>query len=53
MNCEKCWHGRPIVSENGIHYECMLSCKKAVKCLLGIKSKFTENPFVKEEREEE
>ena len=31
--CAKCIYSRPVVSENGIHYACCLSPKKAVKCL--------------------
>ena len=34
INCDKCLNSRPIVSENGMHYICALSAKKAKKCLL-------------------
>lgn len=38
--CEECLHSRPVVSENGYHYICCLSPKKAVNCIAGIKSQF-------------
>lgn len=49
MKCDSCWNSRPIVSENGIHYGCMLSNKKATECITG-KSHFVEHPMRKEKR---
>lgn len=33
--CESCFNSRPIISENGIHYSCCLSAKKARDCVFG------------------
>lgn len=33
--CEDCINSRPIVSENGISYKCILSSSQATKCLCG------------------
>ena len=49
MKCDSCLNSRPIVSENGIHYGCMLSNKKATECIFG-KSHFVEHPMKKEKR---
>ena len=32
MNCDYCLNSRPVISENGLHYICCLSSKKAVEC---------------------
>ena len=39
-DCDKCLHSRLIISENGYHYACCLSQKKAVDCMIGEKSWF-------------
>lgn len=44
--CEQCLHSRPIVSENGIHYRCCLSAKKAVECMCGVKDYQARKPMV-------
>lgn len=44
MKCDACLYGRPVVSENGIHYICCLSDKAAMKCLTGEKERFDKNP---------
>ena len=33
MKCNTCQKSRPIVSENGTHYNCILSDKKALRCM--------------------
>lgn len=38
--CEECLHSRPIISENGYHYICCLSSKKATDCMIGKESQF-------------
>lgn len=35
--CDTCLFSRAVVSENGIHYVCCLSQKKALDCLIGTK----------------
>jgi len=32
--CDTCINSRPIISENGIHHNCMFSSKRAIKCLM-------------------
>lgn len=44
--CEQCLNSRPIVSENGIHYGCCLSKKKAVECMFGVKDYHARKPMV-------
>ena len=38
--CDTCTNSRVVVSENGIHYICCLTKKKAINCLLGIKDSY-------------
>ena len=38
--CAKCINSRSIVSENGVHYNCCLSVKKALECLRSGCSKY-------------
>ena len=33
IKCETCLNSRPIISENGIHYNCTFSEKRAIKCI--------------------
>lgn len=40
MKCETCLNSRPIISENGIHYVCCLSDKKAVRCMFGMEDRY-------------
>lgn len=32
--CEYCLHRIPVMSENGLHYNCALSEKEALECLI-------------------
>lgn len=32
-NCKDCLNSRLIVSENGFHYNCIFSSRKAIKCM--------------------
>lgn len=34
LKCNTCANARPIISENGYHYTCMLSDRKGVDCLM-------------------
>ena len=34
MKCETCLNSRPVISENGYHWVCTLSDKKAVSCIM-------------------
>ena len=36
--CDRCLHGRTIVSENGLHSVCGLSAKIAIDCMTNRKS---------------
>ena len=38
--CGSCLNGRLVVSENGFHYICCLTQKKALNCLIGIKDSY-------------
>lgn len=33
MKCETCLNSRTVISENGYHFVCALSDKKAVSCI--------------------
>lgn len=35
--CENCLNRIPVMSENGLHYNCGLSEKKALECITGEK----------------
>ena len=37
FKCDSCMNSRPVVSENGIHFSCSLSQRKATQCLIGLK----------------
>jgi hypothetical protein len=43
-NCARCRNRRGIISENGFHYVCGLSWKKARDCILGIRKHYFELP---------
>lgn len=47
--CETCWNSRIILSENGFHYNCCLSEKKAINCLIHQKDYYLKKPDVKED----
>lgn len=36
--CKNCLYGKRLISENGYFYTCSLSDKKAINCMLRIKS---------------
>lgn len=38
--CDLCINSRAIISENGCHYICCLSEKKAMECILNVKEYF-------------
>ena len=55
--CEECLHSILIISENGCHFVCCLSQKKAMDCIMGKKSQFAtlkrdEDGNIKVERNE-
>lgn len=52
IECKNCINSRPIISENGIHYNCTFSSKRAIKCMLNDwcyynELKFSENGELK------
>lgn len=51
-SCDICFNSRPVLSENGIHYVCCLSDKKAMDCFMGRKSCFVLCPMFEKERAE-
>lgn len=44
MKCDYCLNSRPVLSENGIHYICCLSSKKAMDCMIGKKDYYIRHP---------
>lgn len=49
MRCNTCLNGVPVVSENGIHYNCALTEKDALYCLTGQEDHYVRNPMKTEE----
>lgn len=47
MKCNTCLNSTAVISENGLHYNCSLSEKKALYCLTGQKDSYVENPMKK------
>lgn len=45
--CDSCMNGWVRISENGYCAKCTLSQKKAVDCLIGVKSHYIQNPLIK------
>ena len=45
QKCESCMNSRAIISENGLHYTCTLSPKKAVLCIMGNKDEYCGKPI--------
>ena len=37
--CDRCLNSRPVISENGLHYNCTLPTKQAVLCMAGMNDK--------------
>lgn len=33
LKCDTCRNSRPIISENGLHYNCVLSGRKSLLCM--------------------
>lgn len=48
-NCETCLNSRPVVSENGYHYQCCLSGIKALRCYSGETSYYKGKNEVKDD----
>ena len=48
MKCNTCFNGIPVISENGMHYNCALSEKKALYCLTGQEDSYIRNPVKKD-----
>lgn len=48
MKCDNCLNGIAVVSENGIHYNCALSEKKALHCFTGQDDNYIRNPMKKD-----
>lgn len=38
--CDTCLFSRAVISENGFHWVCCLTPKKATDCLLGVKDRY-------------
>lgn len=54
MKCDTCLHHcRPVISENGLHFICGLSDRKAGNCIMGKKDHYVENPLKREEKSKE
>ena len=47
IKCDSCMNGWVRISENGYCAKCTLSQKKAVDCLIGVKSHYIQNPSIK------
>lgn len=47
IKCDSCMNSRPVVSENGIHFSCSLSQRKATQCLIGLRDNYA--PLNKED----
>ena len=43
--CGKCFNGFPVMSENGVHYNCCLNDKDSLNCLIGKEDHYDENPM--------
>ena len=48
MKCSTCLHRVPVISENGIHYNCALSEKEALECLVKQKDSYVASPIKKD-----
>jgi len=51
MKCESCLNRYAVISENGLHYNCSLSEKQAIECILRKKEHYIKMPVVTEEKE--
>lgn len=49
--CYKCLESRPVISENGMHYNCCLKEDECLECLLGKVDHYVENPMKKDKAE--
>ena len=52
MKCETCLNRYAVISENGLHYNCSLSEKQAVECILRKKEHYIKIPVVMAESED-
>lgn len=48
MNCNTCLYRHAVISENGIHYNCSLPEKSAMKCVTEKKDLYVKHPMIKE-----
>ena len=49
--CEGCLNSRPIISENGYHYNCTLSFTRAWDCYKGVRDYSVHISYAPKERE--
>ena len=49
--CDTCVNGWVRISENGYCAKCILSQKKAINCLTGVKSHYVERQYMRKEDE--
>lgn len=49
--CEGCLNSRPIISENGYHYNCTLSFTRAWDCYKGVRDYSVYISYAPKERE--
>lgn len=47
--CESCLLSRPIISENGIHYNCTLGPKDSIVCITHDYIKYVKSPSISKE----
>ena len=52
-DCMYCLNSRPIISENGSHYVCVLDHKQTMLCMFGDKDYFARIPLFKKEKNDE
>ena len=53
MKCDTCLNRYAVISENGLHYNCSLSEKTAINCLVGKKDNYVKLPTIKDEDKED
>lgn len=49
--CDTCFNGWMRISENGYCVKCILNQKKAINCLIGVKSHYVERQDMRKEDE--
>lgn len=50
--CKTCINRYAVISENGMHYNCSLSEKVSIECMMGRKEHYIKHPAFKEEKVE-